>query len=506
MKSLFAIVLAVLLVAAFFTWRSLPESASGVPVLYWATDPFPARAEQIRTFRYWLKKNGYPDIDVRVDSVNWSPEKVIIQGVSGVAADLLDHTAAWSLRFRQALGILEDLTDDALRLGFDLSQTWPAVRGDLTVDGRQYAYPTNVSSDALWVNVEEFERVGMEVPPKQWTVEEFERIGKEYVARANANWDGRSRRHFFLPMSDTMLLASTMGGAVYNETQSASVIDSPGFRRALGLRYKWTYVDRLLPSEADRGTFTSAAGGNIGGTDMSLFENGTFAMLRAGRYALVHLRKFTDERREEGFGAMKLAVSEDPYGDFQNSYCYVRGTAIYAGGRHKKDALYFMMYLTSEEYNMNLVRDGDALPPNPKFLKTEEFLRPADRPEEWQHPWGSVHETFANIMAGAIETEFSPFVLEATAGRIFAETGDKYMNNMLTLEESTAAMQRLINEEIQRELEESPSRLPRYRERVETQKRIDALKARGEKVPLSWITNPYWRNYYKLHGLADEAR
>ena len=493
-------VLLVLVAASVFTWLSLPDATSEVPVLYWATDTSPARIGQISTFQQWLKKNGHPDIEIRLDTVNFSPEKVLVQGVSGVAADLLDHTSGWTLRFRQAVGLLEDVTEDAQRLGFDLSHTFKAVRDEFTVDGRQYAFPTNVSSDALWVNVETFERVGMEPPPRRWTVEEFERIGKEYVRRANE--PGKLQRNFFVPWVDATLLASTMGGAIYNETQSACVIDSPGYRRALGLQYKWTFVDRLAPTEVEREAF--ATGGNFRWASLSLFENGNYAMVRSGRWALVQFRQFSDERRAEGREPMKLAISEDPYGDFRNAYAHPRGTAVYAGGKHKELTMYFMAYLASDEYNMTIVRDADALPPNPKFIKTEEFLRPPDRPEEWQHPWGSVHEVFANIIEEIIiSSEFCPFILETEAYRHIIETTNKFMNHMLTLEEATALMQRLINAEIQRSLAENPALLSRYNERLATQKQIDNLRARGEKVPLSWITNPYWRKYYTIYNLTE---
>jgi len=505
MKTLFGILLAILVVASIVTWKTLPSVASDAPVLYWVTDPNPARTEQIRTFRKWLADNGHPDMTVLVDTVNLASEKVLVQGVSGVCGDLLDHTGGAAMRFRQAVGLLEDVTEWAEEMGFDVSKTFAVLRTELTVDGRQFAFPSNVSSDAMWVNVEAFENVGMERPPKQWTFEEFEEIGREFVKRANANEPGSLRRYFFLPDVDVSVMARTMGGAIYNETQSACVIDSEGYRRALGLRYKWTYEDRLLPTTADKGSFAALSG--YGGVNFALFAQGNFAMVRSGRWASIAFRKYTDDRKKAGREPLKLAVSEDPYGDFRCSVGYTRATAMYAGGKQKDLAKYFMAYLASEEYNMNIVIDGDALPPNPVYTKTEEFLRPKDRPEEWQHPWGSVHETFVEIMGElGISPEFSPFVLDAVADRYIWEITDKYMNNMLSLEAATAHMQQRINEELQRSLQEDPGKVPLYEERVALQKQIDELRARGELVPLSWIANPYWRYYYTLHKLADETK
>ena len=169
--------------------------------------------------------------------------------------------------------------------------------------------------------------------------------------------------------------------------------------------------------------------------------------------------------------------------------------------------MYFMAYLASPAHNMHIVRGADGLPPDPRYMATEEYLRPADRPEEWHHPWGSVHEAFAQTLDEVvISSEFCPFVVESAAYRHIIEATDKVMNHMLTPAEATAAMQCLVNEEIRRSLAERPELLPLYNERLATQKRIDALRARGEKVPLSWITNDYWRRYYTLHGLADETK
>lgn len=498
MKTLFGIILAVLILAAFFTWRSLPGEQSDVPILYWVTDPNPARVEQIRTFRQWLKKNNYPDIEVRVDTVNTSSEKILVQGVSGVCGDLLDHTGGANMRFRQAVGLLEDITVPALEMGFDLSKTYASLKDELSIDGRQYGFPCNLSSDALWVNLEAFESVGMDAPPRRWTIENFERIGREFVERKRRETPGTLQRYFFVTAVDVMVLARTMGGAIYNETQSACVIDSEPYRRALGLRYKWTYEDHLIPTASERGTFSAGAG--YGGSNFALFSQGYFALCASGRWALIQFRRFSDDRREAGREPLKLGVSEWPYGSFPCSAAYTRATAVYAGGKNKEYAKYFMAYLTSEEYNMNIVNDADGLPPNPVYTKTEEYRKPKDRPEEW-----GVHEAFADIMEDlGVSPEFSPFVLDSVASRFINETTDKYMNDKMSLAEATANMQRLVNEEIQRSLKEEPAKKPLYEERLTLQQKINGLRAEGKKVPLSWITNPYWRKWYTHHNLADE--
>ena len=503
MKTLFTIVFLALVAASFLTWWSLPGQTSAAPILYWVTDGSSVRLQQIRAFKEWLKKNNLPDIDVRLDTVNNRPEKVLVQGVSGVCGEILDHTGGSNMRFRQAVGLLEDLTDDAERMGFGLSRTFPALRDELSVDGRQYAFPGNAGTDGLWVNVEAFEAAGMDVPPRQWTVEAFEAVGREFVSRMNE--PGRPRRYYFTPDISAANLARTMGAAFYNETQTACVVDTPGFRRALGLRYKWTHEDHLLPTTADLSAFADMPG--YGGLTYTLFTKGHFAVLNSGRWAVMLFRHITDERRKEGLPPMRLSVSEPPNGGLRVQTCYTRAIALYAAGKNKALAKHFMAFLASDEYNMGVVLDGDAQPPLPEYSKTPEYLRPADHPEEWQTPWGSVHGAFAEMMDElAVSPEFSPFVLDAVANRLFGECADKHMNNMLGLNETTALIQRLVNDEILRALGEDPAMRALYNERLATQAKIETLRARNEKIPLSWITNPYWRRHHALRGLIDEAR
>jgi ABC-type glycerol-3-phosphate transport system substrate-binding protein len=498
MKTLFAILLAILVAAAIYTERSLPDAQTAVPVLYWVTDANPARTEQIRTFRQWLKRNGHPDIELRVDTVNSAPEKVVVQGVSGVCADLVDHSGGGSMRFRQAVGIIEDITDDAKRLGFDVSKTYPVMEPELTVNGRQFAFPCNVTCDLLWVNREVFTKVGMDPPPRRWTLEEFERCGKELVAKAND--PGKLQRVFFISDVNVDGLARSMGSSTFNETQTACVISNEAYRKAMALRYTWTYKDHLIPTASEQGSFSTMAG--YGGSGWALFGRGNYAMVAGGRYLLIQFRTFSDERREEGKPPMSLSVSEYPHGGMPYSPAFTRATAVYAAGPRKDLSKLFMAFLASEDYNMNIVNDADSLPPNPAFTRIPEFLRPADYPEEW-----GCHEAFAESMGTiAVPAEFSPFVLDVVVETIQKEESDKYMNDKLTLDETLAQMQARINDEIARSLVEDAAKRPLHAQGVARQKEIDALRAANQPVPLSWITNPYLRRWYQFKGWADEAR
>ena len=372
MKHVFVSALALLLLASAFTYWIAPGVRSDVPVLYWVTDPNPARELQVSTFQAWLEKHGWPRFVLAIDTANMTSDKVLIQAVSGVCADIIGHTGGSNMRLRQAVGILEDVTEWAAELGFGTDRTYPAMHPELTVDGRQYAFPCNVYAHMLWINEETFAKYDLPLPSRRWTFAEFEDLGQRFVAAANA--PDQPRMHFFADSLDISQMIRSLGLSRYNETMTACTLDDPRMAEVLRLIYKWTYQDRILPSLADRQSFTTDAG--YGGSTMQLFNNGNYAMFRCGRYGLIQLREFSLERRRHDRPALRLEVCEPPHGGFPNTATGTRAAAVYRGGKHRDLAKYFLAYLASDDYNMNIVRDADALPPNPAVTRTEAFRRP----------------------------------------------------------------------------------------------------------------------------------
>ena len=313
------------------TYLSYPDLGSDVPVLYWVTDDNPARGRQIAVFEQWMVDHGHvnatgePLCRLRVDAANYDPSKKIIQGISGVADDIWD---IWGLRYYQSIGLLEDETPYAEKMGFDPSHTFPAIEPDITADGRQYAFPCNVTVDLLWVNVELFRKAGLPPPPKQWTFDEFERIGKALVDKLNG--PGQHERIFFCMSLDLIPMMRSEGLSLFNETLTQCTLKDPRFVDVLHRYYKWTYQDRLLPSLADQQSFAVRQG--YQGSALQLFNNGQVAMFPMGRYALIQLREFNADRKASGQPLLNLAVSGLPYANFQNTIIGTRCAGVYILG------------------------------------------------------------------------------------------------------------------------------------------------------------------------------
>lgn len=487
MKYLFISILILLNLGGLVLYLTEPETQTDADALiYWTTDPNPIRDEQLAAFEAWKARHPeLPDVEVRVDTANRNPQKTIIQGVSGTLSDVFDASPDW-LTFFHTLGITADITEMALEEGFDPSTSFEVAAQDVVIDGRQYAYPCSMTTYMLFINKDTFARYGQPLPPPTWDFETFERMGKAFVDAANP--PGEPRRTFYLDAIDMIVLRRSVGVSLYNETMTACGLNNERYTYALRTLLKWMYEDHIIPSAVDVASFSTEAG--YGGSRMQLFNNGNYGMFHLGRFALIQLRKF---------GALNLDVTYHPCDEFLNAFRNSRVMVMYEGSENKDYARYFLKFLTSREYNMQIVRSADALPPNPKYLETEEFLRPPEHPNEW-----GLHEKFARALQEAgIGYSLSPFLVPMNARRLVREVEDAVIARRDPPEAAGPEAERIINDGIERYLVEHPNRRPLYEELTERQKKIDALRARGEKVPLSWITNPFHRKYYLAKGWAD---
>jgi multiple sugar transport system substrate-binding protein len=487
-KEIFLATLFVLCVASLITMGMRPEGAKpGVKTLCWTTDSNPAREIQVKGFRDWLAKRGEQEIDLRLDVAGAEFSKKIIQGISGVASDLVDcYPQQGELGYLVQCGMVEPLDGMAAKQGFSLDKTYAALRDDLLIDGHQYAVPCSANAPMLFVNRKAFEELGLEAPPPRWSFADFERRGAEYVRKAN---EGQARRErFFCSGVPPVLLARSLGADLFNETLTKSGAASPGFVETFRLLSRWTYELHLLPSASEMASFATQSG--YGGATFQLFNNGNFAMTYSGRYALIQFRQF---------GVLDLDVCEPPNGGFPNTLIGARSLLLYKGSPNKKEAALFLQYLFSEEYNTNIVEDADSLPPNPLYLKTEAYLRPPAHPNEWR-----VHSKFANeAVAIGIVSSKSPYVSNSLAYKMLDDAHMTVMSQVSSPEAAAAALASRLDGEIARNLKDNPALAEPYAKALAAQSEIERRLAAGQKIPSALIANPFHRKYYATRGLLE---
>lgn len=542
MRLLFAIFALILLAAGAITYWTQPEKRSEVPVIYWVIDPAPARPEQIALFHQWLLDQGHgttheirnreelavfrqrrwsaamraaiaagnpagesifdpnaavelpltvvaPPVEMRLDSASNDLYKKLVQGVSGVAGDVIEcYNGGQQMQFLASGGMLADVTESAKIHGFTPDRTYPALVPSLFYQGRQYAFPRNVAQTMYWVNLEVFRQHNQPPPPARWTLETFEEHGRAYVEAANR--DEPRRQWFFADRAMKTELRRSLGLSAFNETLTVCTLDDPRSAQVLALIQKWTYEDRILPSAADRASFETEGG--WGGQSFQLFRSGRYALFASGRWALMLFRRF---------GSMELAVVEPPYAILPNTVLSGGQGTVFAGSRHRTFAELFLAYMADEPYNMQIVRSGDALPPNPAYTRTEAYLRPPDYPNEWgtHEMWSTAAETIA------ITQSFSPYVLPVTVMRHDRDAEDEVMNNRLTPEAATQRLAAHVNDAIARNIRESSRLRARYEEDLALQAKIDEARAVGRKVPAAWIKNPFHHRWYASQGWLEDA-
>ncbi|MBL8993703.1 MAG: carbohydrate ABC transporter substrate-binding protein, partial [Spirochaetia bacterium] len=285
MKNLFLIILLVLTAFSqviIYRQSLISGESNGAPVLYWVTDANPARIEQIKFFRSWLKKNGYPDIDLKTDSAN--QQKVLIQGVTGVGGDVFDAGSA-SIPYFKTVGMLDDVTEDMRSFGVTESNCYNAILGDLFYEGRQYAYPCNAGANHYIVNVDTLKKYGMSQPAEVNDFDTFEKLGRDFVARANP--PGK-RLRFFASPPPTDAMTRSVGVSIFNETMTASAVNRPEYVDILRRMRKWTYEDHIIPTKADMDSISVEQG--YGGSYPQLFANGNVVMIYFARYILIQIR------------------------------------------------------------------------------------------------------------------------------------------------------------------------------------------------------------------------
>jgi multiple sugar transport system substrate-binding protein len=486
MKNLFLFVLGALLVFTQYQNSRSRESidARGGPVvLWWATGDGLIMASIPGQFRAWLSNQGLTDIDLRLDTANRGRQKFLMQGVTGVAADLTDFYG-WELLAYDEVGLIAELTEPWISKVPRYVQATPQYQRD----GRTLGLPRSINFNLIWVNRAAFRRVGMEEPPDRWDFDTFERIGIEYDRKANA---GLARRKFFFfdglgGRYENLLHAA--GVSTYNETLTAPTHDNPAFIRVMERVSKWRNVDHLVPSVAEAASFNVEQG--FGFAQFQVFARGDIAMTTPGRWMIQQLRRMNSRLEVRGI--------ELPHGGFPCATAHVSGVGIYRGTKHRKEAGLFLKYLASPEYNRYIAGQLEALPPDPAYAEHRDFIHPEGFTNEWPF-----HEAFAKQAKTILcPGENSPFVPVGLYDQKSYSLFDAHRNGLLSAPELARELDRALDSGMSNHLSKHPDLRGRYLEACQRQRKIDALKAKREQIPLELIDNPFLKAYLRYAGKA----
>lgn len=496
MSNLFLTLLAGLIVFAQFmnyrTGGAAGKLGGKTPVLYWAVNPSPEANETVKIFRAWLGRHGYPDIDLRFD-VGIDQQKVVVQAVTGVGSDFFNAGSSL-IPYYKDVGICADLTGVVEKMGLSGKDFYGPTLGDMKFGDRFYAFPNLTSLRLFLVNRGKFKALGLVPPSGRLDFKTFEALGVDYVTRANK---GLSRRAFFFADSlPREIMMRSVGISYFNETLTGPDFtpDDKRFVAILELVRKWTELDHLAPTESELSGFNTEGGSLAArggyGAEQELFYRGNFALLNASRGSMILIR-------QQG-APIELGALEPPHGGFPNTIAISVAMCAYTKSPGASYFKYFLEFLRSEDYNLQLIRNCNDLPPNPVYQRHPELVHPSAHPNEWP-----LHEGIAaiseSITYGRVH---SPWIIFRNIQTMEKKPITLFMFGKLPAVEVVAQVHQYMTREIAAYLKRHPESRGAYTKALERQKMIDGLKAAGQPVPLSLIDNTFAKAYLAKMGRA----
>lgn len=443
MKRIFGGGLGVFLVLYVVAQATLERTQKpGVVVIRWSTDDNPTRQDQTALFA-----EMFPGVEAKIDP--GSRQKLVVQCSTGAGPDVIDiYNSAQMMSYVEA-GILLDLTDHAKEMGFAPGNTYPAVKGNLLVEGRQHRFPCNVWANCVVYNKAVFDDHGVPYPRKGWTYEDFIEIGRKI--RSTPSKSGREH----IPVANwhsTWFIQDTLigsGGRYFSEDGLVSTLDSDEAVAAAKLYYDLMYEHRVLTTPAEAVAMSGQGGWGSGG--INWFSTERAAMIFIGRWYLCQAPRFPKLKG-------KLAAALLPrIGDRPSAgQCGTRAAGINVKSPHREEALKFLKYLASREYSELIVRDGDSMPPNAALARTGATLvnGAVEDPE--------FHQAFVDALENARPLDMSPFIDAVTVNRWVQECIGEIESRILEPEQAMRKLAAEINEAIRRNLERRPDLQRKY--------------------------------------------
>lgn len=439
MRLFFSITLLFLLLLSVVAWRIQPKTEQdGKIPLVWVSDDNPARRDQVALFN-----TLYPKNHLRLDPGNGAMEKVIVQSLGGVGPDLFDCYDGFQLSAYVRSGVAWDVTDELKRLNMDIGAVWEPLQKYVAYDKRVYGFGTNIAADALWFNKDIFDAEGVPYPKGPWKWDDLVKLAQRMTKRDSS---GRVERFGFMcEWWNWLHFVYQWGGQVYTPDGTRCIVDSPETIAAVQFLHDLIYKYQVVPSPIEEAAMATQGGWGSG--VITRFGAGKAAMALGGRWWLCTLRDYKK---------LRLGVAESPYSLKRVFRAYGKATLINRHSPRREEALRFLTYQSTKEYNDLINSQADGMGPVVGYTYTDTFLHNAHFPEEDQNTvW---REAALHSQADQI----SPFVNGQVASRLITKQLDLVKSNQKSAAEAMHTAAKQINEEIAKMLTQDPSLRQRH--------------------------------------------
>jgi multiple sugar transport system substrate-binding protein len=347
---------------------------------------------------------GHPNIKVEyqpVPSAQYSQKLLTL--LAGNAAPDVFFLASTDYRAFQKRDVLLDLTP-MFKMDMKLDDFIPSSAKIMDINGKIFGISSCTVSPVLYYNKAIFDKANIPYPPsdpaKAWTWEQFRDTAKKLTVKDGdkvTQYGAFGLESFYMTAAEIF----SNGGKLFNQDGTKMALNTQESKEVLQSIYDLRVKDGAAP--------TAKTLESIGMNANQMLQTGKVAMVVDGSWALQELATM-------GFPVGVAALPK-----FKNATTHGQAHvhAAAAKTKHPKEAYELLKFLSSEEYQIQNIKEGLWMP-NRKSLYTEEGI------QKWYNK--SVHpDGFLSLAAFFRDAEPYPFALitQNKVNDIITEETDK---------------------------------------------------------------------------------
>lgn len=402
----------------------LAEDQVTIKLVGWEASPLETKSVQ-KGLKKFMELN--PDIKVEYTPVPGEYHPKILTMMAGNSAPDVFFLGSRSYRDFQERGVLLDLTE-YFEAEYDREDFIPSNRKKMDINGHIYGVSSCIVVPLLYYNKDLFDEAGLPYPPsdpsKAWTWDEFVEVAKKMTITK----DGKvtqfgAHGYEYIFILSAMLFSND--AQLFTEDYTEAVINNPEVKEVLQ-----SILDlREKHGAAPAATFLE----KIGMSAAQMLQTGRVAMIVDGSWALQQLSQMDFP---VGIGVLPR-FKKPALTDIAHVH------AAYKGTKHPEAAWKLISFLSSEWYQLDLVKSGLWLP-NRMSLYSEEGK------DKWVEP-GVYPEGFEKMLPYFVESvEAYPFnYLPQKVEDVTTDTLDYFWYDNQPLDKVLPVLEKDLNEIIQ---------------------------------------------------------
>ncbi|AGE22476.1 MULTISPECIES: ABC transporter substrate-binding protein [Geobacillus] len=393
----------------------------------WEASPLETEAVK-KGLQKFMEEN--PNIRVQYTPIPQSQySSKLLTMLAGNAAPDVFFLGSEDYRTFQKKGVLLDLTP-YFKEEYSIDDFIPSAASIMQIDGKIFGVSSCTVSPVLFYNKKLFDEAGIPYPSsdpqKAWTWKQFVEVAKKLTKK---NGDKVEQFGVFGLENNYMTVAEyfSNGGSPYNNSFTKSTFNTPEVKQVLqsvlDLRVKYGVAPETSVLE------------KIGMRPTQMLQTGKIGMLIDGSWSLQEL------------ASMKFPVGVAPLPKFKEAVTHGQAHvhAVSAKTKYPKEAWKLVSFLSSEEYQIQLVKEGLWMP-NRKALYTNEGIK------KWYNK--EVHpEGFEKMVTYFENAKPYPnaFLSNNKITSIITEELDKFYYNGESLDKVVERIDNRSNEELRKQ-------------------------------------------------------